>query len=103
MGTVEAREPRGARDEDKPFVVVSNNRRNKAFGSAIGVRITTTTPKAPRRSIVAIAPGEPIAGFVRCDDITVMFDDEPTRHAGALSPGAMRVVGDGIKAALDLS
>lgn len=87
---------------DKPFLVVSNNARNKAFDSAIAVRITTTPPKSPRPSVVPLNSGDPLVGYVLCDSIETLWDDEPVRHSGALTLATMHKVGEGLKAALDL-
>lgn len=85
----------------KPFVIVSNNRRNAALGSVLAARITTTRkPVLP--SIVVLGDGEPVVGSVLCDDIVEIFDDELGQHRGALSPAAMREVDDGLRAALAL-
>jgi hypothetical protein len=37
-----------------------------------------------------------------CDDIEDMYESEVVKSAGALSPVAMRLVEEGLKAALDL-
>ncbi|MDR0594393.1 MAG: type II toxin-antitoxin system PemK/MazF family toxin [Bifidobacteriaceae bacterium] len=86
---------------EKRWLVVSNNGRNNALGSALAVRITTT-PKPPLRSIVRLGGGESVAGSVLCDDITVIYDDDPHRHAGALSPAAMAGVARALGVALGL-
>ncbi|MCL1800420.1 MAG: type II toxin-antitoxin system PemK/MazF family toxin [Promicromonosporaceae bacterium] len=86
---------------EKPFLVVSNNQRNLALGSALAVRITTT-PKPSMASIVELGPTESITGKVLCDDIETIYDDEPHRHAGALSPAALAGVDQSLKVALAL-
>ena len=83
----------------KPYLIVSNNARNKAFDSAIAVRITTTAPKRPRPSIVPLSNNDPLVGFVLCDSIATLWDDEPAIHSGALSPTTMYNVAEGLKAA----
>ena len=87
---------------DKPFVVVSNNARNAAFDSAIAVRITTTPPKSPRPSVVALTAQDPLVGYVVCDSIETLWNDEPARPAGALTRTTLYEVGEGLKAALGL-
>jgi hypothetical protein len=37
-----------------------------------------------------------------CDDIEDMYESEVIKNAGALSPAAMRLVDQGLKAAVDL-
>jgi mRNA interferase MazF len=85
----------------KPFLVVSNNGRNAALGSALAVRITTTS-KPPLPSIIPIPHGEPVTGSILCDDIETLYDDDPAEHAGALSPATMRAVNAALKVALSL-
>lgn len=87
---------------DKPFLVVSNNARNSAFDSAIAVRITTTPPKSPRPSVVPLTANDPLVGYVLCDSIETLWNDEPVRPAGGLSRATMYEVGEGLKAALGL-
>ncbi|HYN55748.1 MAG TPA: type II toxin-antitoxin system PemK/MazF family toxin [Motilibacterales bacterium] len=89
-------------DEDKYFLVVSNNRRNNQLPQVLAVRLTTT-PKPDLPSIVPLGPPEAFNGSVICDDIVEIWQDEVTRDLGALSPRAMEAVGRGLMAALDLS
>ena len=89
-------------DEDKYFLVVSNNRRNNQLQQVLAVRLTTTTkPDLP--SIVRLGPAEAFTGSVVCDDLVEIWQDEVTRDLGALSPTAMAAVSRGLMAALDLS
>jgi len=45
---------------------------------------------------------EVLTGRVVCDDIETLWADEVTRGLGALTPGAMARVEDGLRAALNL-
>lgn len=89
-------------DEPKPWLVVSNNARNKRLDSVLAVRITTSAkPEIP--SIVVLDPAdEPLVGRVLCDDLTVLFRDEIMQQLGALSRTTMAKVNDGLRAALAL-
>jgi mRNA interferase MazF len=89
------------RSGPKPWLAVSNDRRNQRLGSALVVRITTT-PKSAMGSIVELAPGDPVVGRVLCDTIAEIWDDDPARHAGALTPATMRRVGEALKVVLSL-
>lgn len=86
----------------KPYLVVSNNPRNRNLGSALVVRITTT-PKPALASIVALGPADPLVGRVLCDDITVLYADDRTEPAGALAPATMRQVDAALRVALALT
>ena len=59
----------------KPWLVVSNNARNRRLGDVLVARITSS-PKPRISSIVELPHGECIAGSVLCDDIVAMYEDE---------------------------
>ena len=88
--------------EDKYFLVVSNNRRNRAFEQVLAVRLTTTPPRDERPAMVPLGPSEIMTGWVSCDDIEVLYDDEVRADLGAISAPAMRRVEAGLRAALGL-
>lgn len=89
-------------DGEKYFVVVSNNARNRALPSVLGVRFTTSVkPTLP--SIVEIPDTEVLpGGRVVCDDIVELFQDEVTADMGAVSPAVMAMIDTGLKSALAL-
>jgi mRNA interferase MazF len=86
---------------EKPWLVVSNNARDRALGSALVARLTTTA-KPPLASVVELNQADPLVGRVLCDDITTIYDDDPHRHAGALSPGTRSAVASALRVALGL-
>lgn len=88
--------------EAKRLVVVSNNRRNRALGSVLAVRLTTT-PKPDIPSIVPLERDDQMSGVACCDDIVEVFEDEVVQVVGALTTGTMTRIGRGLAAALDLS
>lgn len=85
----------------KPWLVVSNNVRNKNLSDVLVARITTT-PKPRISSIVELQPGECVVGSVLCDDMITMYEDDNPQLAGALSPVTMRKVDRALAAALGL-
>ncbi|MFM1965336.1 MAG: hypothetical protein RL134_1061 [Actinomycetota bacterium] len=88
--------------EDKYFLVVSNNARNRALASVLAVRFTTS-PKPRLPSIIEMPGTESLpGGRVVCDDIYDLYDDEVRADMGAVSHSVMLKVGDGLKAALAL-
>ena len=87
--------------EEKLFVVVSNNRRNKYLDSALGVRITTSL-KPDLTSIVVIDAGESVTGRVLCDDIEIVYPEDVRKREGAFSRKMMAKIDTGLRAALDL-
>jgi mRNA interferase MazF len=89
--------------EDKFFLIVSNNRRNRAFEQVLAARLTTTAPKAERPAIVPLGPEEVMTGWVSCDDIETIYNDEVQADVGALTAPAMRRVEAGLRAALGMT
>jgi mRNA interferase MazF len=87
---------------DKPWLVVSNNHRNRALDNCLALRITTT-PKSPMLTIIELAPADPLVGRVLCDDVTQLWRDEIARDVGALSPQTMLKVAAGLRAAFALT
>jgi mRNA interferase MazF len=88
--------------EDKFFLVVSNNRRNRAFQHVLAARLTTTPPRDERPAMVPLGPGEIMTGWVSCDDIETLYDDEVRADLGAITAPAMRRVEVGLRAAFGL-
>lgn len=85
----------------KPFLVVSNNQRNRQLDSVIAVRLTTSVkPEMP--SIVVLGSAEPFVGRVLCDDIVPLYKDEIKADLGALSRSAMEAVGLALAHALSI-
>ena len=100
-GRVYRARPSGFR-EDKFFLVISNNFRNRNLDSVLVVRFTTSKkPALP--SIIEIPPTEALAGGrIVCDDIYELYDDEVRADVCALSAKTMDAVNDGLKVALGL-
>ncbi|MGX2997648.1 type II toxin-antitoxin system PemK/MazF family toxin [Streptomyces sp. JNUCC 64] len=72
----------------KPWLVVSNNARNRALDDLIVVRITTSVkPELP--SIVELGKDDPLVGRVLCDDLGPLYRDEIRGDLGALSHQTM--------------
>jgi mRNA interferase MazF len=85
----------------KPWVVVSNNVRNRQLSDVLGARITTTI-KTELPTIVRLEPADPVVGVVLADDIEPLFRDELTTLLGALSPGTITKLNRALKIALGL-
>jgi mRNA interferase MazF len=89
--------------EDKFFLVVSNNRRNRAFEQVLAARLATTPPKHERPAMVPLGSGEVMTGWVSCDDIETIYDDEVRADVGAITAQAMRRVETGLRAAFGMT
>ena len=86
---------------EKPYLIVSNNARNRQLSDSLGVRITTSS-KPDMASIVVLAAADPLVGRVLCDDIVAIFHDELRRDVGALSVATMAQVAVGLRFALSI-
>lgn len=87
---------------DKFFLVVSNNRRNRAFDQVLAARLTTTSPRDSRPAMVPLGPDDGMTGWVCCDDIETVYDDEVQADVGAVTAPTMRRVEEGLLAALGI-
>ncbi|GGM34632.1 endoribonuclease MazF1 [Longimycelium tulufanense] len=85
----------------KPWLVVSNNHRNRAFADILVVRITTTARDLP--TWVPLGRDDPLGGYVSTDNIEVAGKDELGQRLGALSPGTIVKVNEALAIALGLS
>jgi len=90
-------------EADKYFLVVSNNRRNRAFEQVLAVRLTTTKPRDSRPAMVELGPGEVMTGWASCDDLETVYDDEVRADMGAVTAPTMRRVEAGLRAALGMA
>lgn len=89
-------------DGPKPWVIISNNNRNRQLKTAIAVRVTTTR-KPEMASIVELAPSDPLVGRILCDDLVQLYRDELKSDVGAMSPGTMARVNRALAHALSLT
>ena len=86
---------------EKPYLIVSNNARNRKLQDSLAARLTTTV-KPDLMSIVELSAADPLVGRVLCDDIVSIFHDELRRDVGALSSATMSQVAVGLRFALSL-
>lgn len=84
----------------KPWLVVSNNSRNRNLETVIAVRITTTNKHAKVPTVVALSRTDPLVGYIVVDDLIQLYRDELTVALGALSPTTMRAVSEALRIAL---
>ena len=75
---------------EKPWVVVSNNVRNRNLNTVLAARVTTT-PKPGVPTATPLEAADPLVGSTLADDLIQLFDDEiaASRPAGALSPATV--------------
>lgn len=88
----------------KPYVVVSNNKRNRILDSVLAVRVTTTD-KAGIPTAVPLGQADPLVGYALADDITEIFKDEldaASAYLGALCPESIMRLNTALAEALGI-
>ncbi len=92
----------------RPVIVVSNDGFNltPAWRSIIVVPVSTSSAQARRGPTAVLLPsgagGLSRASIALCHQVTTLDRGKLTERLGTLSPGAMREVERGLRAALDL-
>lgn len=92
----------------RPVILVSHDGFNQTLGwrSIIVVPISTSASQAKRGPTVIELKGGtaglPKTSCAVCHQVTTLDRAKLTRKAGTLSPGSMREVEEGLKAAMDL-
>jgi mRNA interferase MazF len=84
----------------KPWLIVSNNQRNRHLDTVIAARITMTALPAHVPTVVPLAPDDPLVGYVLCDDLVQLYRDELDTKLGALTPATIRAVSAALRVAL---
>lgn len=84
----------------KPWVVLSNNSRNRNLETVLAARITTTSRNAHLPTVVQLTVADPLVGYVLVDDIVQLYQDELTELLGALSAQTMHEVSQALRIAL---
>ncbi|GHB05000.1 type II toxin-antitoxin system PemK/MazF family toxin [Streptomyces termitum] len=85
----------------KPWLVVSNNARNRKLDECLVVRVTTSDkPNIP--SVVELGPDDPAVGRILCDDLGPMYRDDIKADLGALSARTMAQVATALRHVLAL-
>ncbi|MBS4730714.1 type II toxin-antitoxin system PemK/MazF family toxin [Mycobacterium sp. SM1] len=84
----------------KPWLVVSNNARNRHTADILAVRVTTTQQSLP--TWVALAPNDPLVGYANTDNIETICKDELADYLGSLTPATMVKINAALAIALAL-
>jgi len=84
----------------KPWLIVSNNPRNRATADVLAVRLTTTVRELP--TWVRLGPTDPLKGYVNADNIETLSKTELGEYLGSLSPESMMNVNRAFAVALGL-
>ncbi len=84
----------------KPWLVVSNNQRNRNLETVIAARITKTRRHVYLPTVVPLQQGDPLVGLVLCDDLVQLYRDELGTYLGAIAPATTQAVSAGLRIAL---
>ncbi|BDH56906.1 endoribonuclease MazF1 [Tsukamurella sp. PLM1] len=84
----------------KPWVIVSNNARNRNLDTVLAARLSTTGKNAHIPTVVALSTADPLVGFVLVDDLVQLYHDELTENVGTLSPQTMQKISAALRIAL---
>jgi mRNA interferase MazF len=87
----------------EPYVIVSNNRRNRLLDSALAMRVTTTD-KSHIPTAVPLNSDDPVVGYVLADDIVEIYDGELEAGTclGSLSPHTILNINTALMQALGI-
>lgn len=83
-----------------PWVVLSNNHRNRHLDTVLAARITTTSKNAHIPTVVPLTAADPLLGFVMVDDIVQLYHDEFAEALGSLSRQTMQEISEALRVAL---
>lgn len=84
----------------KPWVVVSNNARNRNLETSLAARITTTEKHAHVPTVIPLGSADPLVGYVVVDDIIQLYRDGLSTPLGALAPTTMQQISAALRIAL---
>lgn len=84
----------------KPWVILSNNARNRNLDTVLAARITTTSKNAHVPTVVPLTAADPLVGYVLVDDLVQLYHDELTISVGTLSPSTMHNISTALRIAL---
>jgi mRNA interferase MazF len=84
----------------KPWLIVSNNARNRHTADVLAIRLTTTVRKLP--TWVPLSSNDPVSGSANADNIETLGKDELGDYLGALSNATMTQVNAALAVALGI-
>lgn len=84
----------------KPWLIVSNNARNRHTADVLAIRLTTTVRNLP--TWVPLSNADPLTGYANADNIETLGKDELGDHLGALTRETMTRVNRALATALAL-
>lgn len=86
----------------KPWLIVSNNQRNRVLSDVLAVRLTTTSKRIELPTWVKLTSADPLLGFVNTDDLQQLDREELGELLGSVCPATMLAVNDALRLVLGL-
>lgn len=84
----------------KPWVIVSNNLRNRVLSDVLAVRITTTNKRAALPTWIPLDKDDPLVGYINTDDLQQLDRAELGERLGAVGPKTMLKINDALQIVL---
>ncbi|MFI6048320.1 type II toxin-antitoxin system PemK/MazF family toxin [Nocardia sp. NPDC051321] len=84
----------------KPWLIVSNNRRNRLLSDVLAARITTTNKHAVLPTWVQLSAADPLVGSIVTDDLEQVLRADLGALLGTISPGTVMALNTALKLAL---
>ena len=84
----------------KPWLIVSNNARNRHTADVLAIRLTTTVRQLP--TWVPLSPADPLSGYANTDNIETLGKNELGDHVGDITPATLAQVNRALAIALGL-
>ena len=81
----------------KPWLIVSNNRRNRNLSGVLAARITSTQKHIELPTWVRLDNGDPLVGHINTDDVQQLERDELGELLGCLTPGTLMRVNEALR------
>src|SRR5699024_10883856 len=84
----------------KPWLIVSNNQRNRHLSDVLALRLTTTAKELP--TWVALGQADPLGGYANADNIETLGRNELGDFLGAITPATLSRVDQALCVALGI-
>lgn len=81
----------------KPWLIVSNNRRNRILSDVLAARVTTTDKHVELPTWVPLGSADPLVGCVNTDDVQQLERDELGELLGCIAPTTLMRVNEALR------
>ncbi|RJO69158.1 type II toxin-antitoxin system PemK/MazF family toxin [Nocardia panacis] len=83
----------------KPWLIISNNSRNRSLSTVLAARITTTSKGAELQTWVQLSSADPLVGYVVADDLMPIRKIRLQSLLGTVAPATILAVNTALKLA----